>query len=144
MPARRRLPTWPAVRVTLFLLRPHVWRDALTTDTNPPTTAPLSRTTPADSGPPTRSKITGGLAALACAACCAIPLLVAAGVVTGAGAVLLQQTLLAVAAAFGVAALGLWWIHRRRTTQKATTAGIGAAGVSATAGSGRADGNCSC
>lgn len=33
-----------------------------------------------DNLPPTRSKVTGGLAALACAACCAIPLLIAAGV----------------------------------------------------------------
>jgi hypothetical protein len=39
-----------------------------------------------DNTPPTRSKVTGGLAALACAACCALPLLIAAGVLTTAGA----------------------------------------------------------
>ncbi len=33
-----------------------------------------------DNAPPRRSRITGGLAALACAACCAIPLLITAGV----------------------------------------------------------------
>jgi high-affinity Fe2+/Pb2+ permease len=69
-------------------------------------------------GPPTQSKITGALAALACAACCALPLLIAAGVLTGAGAAILQQTLLAVAAGLVVVALGLWWLHRRGALKK--------------------------
>jgi mercuric ion transport protein len=59
-----------------------------------------------DSAPPRRSKVTGGLAVLACAACCAIPLLIAAGVLSGAGAAILEQTLLAVAAGLAVLALG--------------------------------------
>ena len=45
---------------------------------------------PVDNMPPTRSKVTGGLAVFACAACCAIPLLIAAGVLTGAGAAVLS------------------------------------------------------
>ena len=65
--------------------------------------------------PPTRSKVTGGLAALACAACCALPLLIAAGVLTGAGAAILEKTLLAVSAGLAVLALGMWWLHRRRS-----------------------------
>ena len=72
-----------------------------------------------DNTPPTRSKVAGALAALACAVCCAIPLLIAAGVLTGAGAVLLRQTLLAVAAGLAVAALGMWWLHRRRSARRA-------------------------
>lgn len=79
---------------------------------NLPTPAPISPpATPthdvapaADNTPPTRSKITGGLAALACAACCAIPLLITAGVLTGAGAALLEQTVLAIAAGLAVTA----------------------------------------
>jgi hypothetical protein len=59
-----------------------------------------------DNAPPTRTKVTGALAALACAACCALPLLIAAGVLTGAGAAIAQQTLLAVAAGLTAAALG--------------------------------------
>lgn len=83
-----------------------------------------------DSAPPTRSKVTGGLAALACAACCAIPVLIAAGVLTGAGAALLRNGLLAVSALLAVAALGMWWLHRRRGQQKATAnaSGCGSAG----------------
>ncbi|MFC0527625.1 hypothetical protein [Phytohabitans kaempferiae] len=67
-----------------------------------------------DAAPPTRSKVTGALAVLACAACCALPLLIAAGVLTGAGAAILEKTLLAVAAGLAAAALGMWWLHRRR------------------------------
>jgi hypothetical protein len=89
-----------------------------------------------DSGPPTRSKVTGGLAAFACAACCAIPLLVAAGVLTGAGAAVLEQTLLAGAAGLVVLALGMWWLHRRRRARTAT--------ATAPTGHGCADGGCSC
>jgi mercuric ion transport protein len=76
-----------------------------------------------DSTPPTRSKVTGALAALACAACCAIPLLIAAGILTGTGAALLQNTLIAVAAGLFVAALGMWWLHRRRSARRAAAAG---------------------
>ena len=88
--------------------------------------APHQPTTPiADNAPPTRSKVTGGLAVLACAACCAIPLLIAAGVLTGAGAAILEQTLLAVAAGLAVLALGMWWLHRRRSARRAAAAGTG-------------------
>ena len=80
-----------------------------------------------DNATPTRSKVAGALAALACAVCCAIPLLIGAGVLTGAGAVLLRQTLLAVAAGLVVLALGMWWLHRRRS---ARTAAAGASRVS--------------
>jgi mercuric ion transport protein len=80
---------------------------------------------PVDTAPPTRSKITGALAALACAACCALPLLIAAGVLTGAGAAILRQTLLAVAAGLAVLALGMWWWHRRAA---ATDSGCGESG----------------
>jgi hypothetical protein len=80
-------------------------------------------TSPVDNMPPTRSKVTGGLAALACAGCCAIPLLIAAGVLTGTGAVILKKTLLAVSAGLVVLALGMWWLHRRRNAQHAATAG---------------------
>jgi hypothetical protein len=71
-------------------------------------------TTPAYTGPPRQSKITGWLAALACAACCAIPVLIAAGILTGTGTAILEQTLLAIAALLATAALGTWWWHRRR------------------------------
>ena len=76
-----------------------------------------------DDAPPTRSKVTGGLAALACAACCAIPLLIAAGIVTGASAAILEKTFLAVAVGLAVAALGMWWLHRRRSARLAAAAG---------------------
>lgn len=69
--------------------------------------------------PPTRSKVTAGLAALACAACCALPFLIAAGVITGAGATLAQNVLLAVAGLLVAAAGLMWWLHRRRTARKA-------------------------
>jgi len=95
---------------------------------------PLAPTTPTrghddgarvDNLPPTRTKVTGALAVLACAACCAIPVLIAAGVLTGAGAAILEQTLLAVAAGLAVAALGMWWLHRRRSARRAATAAAG-------------------
>jgi hypothetical protein len=76
-----------------------------------------------DNAPPTRSKVTGGLAALACAACCALPLLIAAGVLTGAGAAILEKTLLAVSAGLVAVALGMWWLHRRRNVRRAAAAG---------------------
>jgi hypothetical protein len=78
-----------------------------------------------DNTPPRRSKVTGGLAALACAACCALPVLIAAGVLTGAGAALLEKALLAVAAGLATLALGMWWLHRRRSAQRAAAAGAG-------------------
>ncbi|WP_328474537.1 hypothetical protein OHA21_15435 [Actinoplanes sp. NBC_00393] len=78
----------------------------------------------ADNSPPRRSRIAGGLAALACAACCALPLLIAAGVLTGAGAALLEKTLLAVAAGLTALALGMWWLHRHRSARRAA-AGCG-------------------
>jgi len=76
---------------------------------------------PVDNAAPKRSKVTGGFAALACIACCAIPLLIAAGVLTGARAAILQRTLPAVAAGLAVLALGMWWLHRRRSARPATT-----------------------
>jgi mercuric ion transport protein len=78
-----------------------------------------------DNTPPRRSKVTGGLAALACAACCALPVLIAAGVLTGAGAAILEKTLLAVAAGLAALALGMWWLHRRRAAQRAAASGAG-------------------
>jgi len=75
---------------------------------------PLPSPTPAayppagiDTAPPRRSKVTGGPAALACAACCALPVLIAAGVLPGAGAAILEKTLLAVAAGLAAPALGM-------------------------------------
>jgi len=82
-----------------------------------------------DNRPPTRSKVTGALAALACAACCTLPLLIAAGILTGTGAAIMEKTLLAVAAILAAAALGMWWLHRRRTARRAFDhAGCGTAG----------------
>lgn len=78
-----------------------------------------TRPAAADSAPPVRGRITGGLAALACAACCAVPLFVAAGIVTGASGAVLEKTLLAVAAGLAVTALGMWWLHRDRTARRA-------------------------
>ncbi len=78
---------------------------------------------PVDTKPPTRSKVSAGLAALACTVSCAVPLLIAAGVLTGAGAVLLQHTLFGVAAVLFAAALGMWWLHRRRSNRLAATPG---------------------
>jgi hypothetical protein len=86
--------------------------------------------TPVQAGnaPPRRSKVTGGLAALACAACCALPLLIAAGVLTSAGAAILEKALLAVAAGLAVLALGMWWLHRHRSAQRPGVTGCGCAG----------------
>lgn len=84
--------------------------------------------------PPVRSKVTAGLAALACAACCALPFLIAAGVLTGAGAVLAQNLLLATAGILIAAAGLMWWLHRRRTARRAAAAQA----------SGCADGSCAC
>jgi hypothetical protein len=77
-----------------------------------------------DNAPPRRSKVTGGLAALACAACCALPVLIAAGVLTGAGAAILEKTLLA-AAGLAALALGMWWLHHRGTARRAAASGAG-------------------
>ena len=89
---------------------------------------------PVDTAPPTRSKVAGALAALACAACCALPFLIAAGVLTGAGAAIAQKTLLAVAAGLVAAALGMWWLHHRRSARRVAPAGT----------SGCAVGDCAC
>ncbi|WP_433074780.1 hypothetical protein ACQP1P_28000 [Dactylosporangium sp. CA-052675] len=77
---------------------------------------------PVDHGPPLRSKVSGVLAAIACAACCALPPLVAAGVLTAAGAAILRQTLLAVSAGLAATGLGLWWRHRRRGARRPAAA----------------------
>jgi mercuric ion transport protein len=87
---------------------------------------------PVRNDPPTRSKVAGALAALACVACCALPLFIAAGVLTTAGAAILQRTLLAIAAGLVVVALVFWWVHRHRCTRRAATA------------SRCTDGNCVC
>jgi mercuric ion transport protein len=86
-----------------------------------------------DNAPPTRSKVMGALAGLACAACCALPLLIAAGVLTGASAAIAQNVLLGVAGLMVAAAGGTWWLHRRNTARKAAAGGSGCAG-----------GNCDC
>jgi mercuric ion transport protein len=78
-----------------------------------------------DNASPCRSQVTGGLAALACAACCAIPLLITAGVLTGAGAAILKKTLLAVAVGLAVSALGMWWLHRRGPARRAAAPASG-------------------
>jgi hypothetical protein len=86
---------------------------------------------------PRRTKVTGGLAALACAACCALPVLIAAGVLTGAGAAIVERTLLAVAAGLSVLALGMWWLHRRRSAHRDAACGTsGREGTSGCGGSG--------
>jgi mercuric ion transport protein len=87
-----------------------------------------------DNAPPKRSKITAGLAALACAACCALPVLIAAGVLTGAGAALTENILLAISGILMAVAAGMWWLHRRRSARKAAAVGAG----------GCASGNCNC
>ena len=96
-----------------------------------PVSSPIPTGHPApvtDNAPPRRSRVTGGLAALACAACCALPVLIAAGVLTGAGAALLEKALLAVAAGLAALALGMWWLHRRRAAQRTAAAGTGCGG----------------
>ncbi|MER7274067.1 hypothetical protein ABT369_06415 [Dactylosporangium sp. NPDC000244] len=84
---------------------------------------------PVDDGPPLRSKVSGVLAAIACAACCALPLLVATGVLTTAGAAILQKTLLAVSAGLAATGLGLWWLHRRRSARRAAAAAASCGGA---------------
>jgi hypothetical protein len=91
----------------------------------PTPTCPGHATPEIDNEPPRRSKVTGGLAALACAACCALPILITAGVLTGAGAAILEKTLLAMAAGLATTALGMWWWRRRRFAQRAAAAGAG-------------------
>jgi hypothetical protein len=83
---------------------------------------------PVDTGPPTRSKITAGLAALACAACCALPLLIAAGLLTTASAAVAEKGLLATSGLLIAAAATLWWLHRRRAARPAATGEGGCAG----------------
>ena len=100
--------------------------------TDQPTTVNTA-TSPVDNAPPTRSKVAGALAALACAVCCALPLLIAAGLLTGAGAAIAQKTLLTVAAGSAAVALGMWWLHRRRSARRAMAAAAGCT-----------DGNCAC
>lgn len=92
------------------------------------------RTKATDGSAPTRTKIAGALALLACVGCCALPYLIVAGVLTGAGAAVLQQTLVAVAVGLSVIALGMWWLHRRRTARLAAAAGVEGCG----------NANCSC
>ena len=87
-----------------------------------------------DNVPPTRSKVTAAIAAIACAACCALPFLIAAGVLTGAGAALTQNILLAGSGLLVAEAAGMWWLHRRRSARKAAAAGA----------SGCANGTCAC
>ncbi|MFI7025113.1 hypothetical protein ACIBMZ_20590 [Micromonospora sp. NPDC049900] len=77
---------------------------------------------------PTGSKVTGGLAVLACAACCAIPLLIAAGIITGAGAAILEKSLLAGAAGLATLAVTIWWLHRRRAAAAGAGCGCGGTG----------------
>ena len=94
-----------------------------------PSPTPTGHPAPAvDTAPPRRSKVTGGLAALACAACCALPVLIAVGVLTGAGAAILEKTLLAVAAGLAALATGMWWLHRRRSVRRAAAVGAGCGG----------------
>lgn len=72
--------------------------------------------TPADAAPPRRSKVTAGLAVLACVACCTLPpVLIAAGLLTGAAGAVAGRVLFAVSGVLTVAAAGMWWLHRRRT-----------------------------
>ena len=87
-----------------------------------------------DNEPPTRSKVMGALAVVACAVCCALPFLIAGGVLTGAGAAIAQNVLLGTAGIMVAAAAGMWWLHRRRSARKAAAAGQ----------SGCADGTCAC
>src|SRR5688500_11427045 len=72
-----------------------------------------------DTAPPTRSKVTAALAALACVACCALPFLIAAGILTGAGAAITPNVLLGASGLLVVAAGGMWWLHHRRSVRLA-------------------------
>jgi mercuric ion transport protein len=98
------------------------------------TETPCARKALAEEGAPTRTKVAGVLALLACLGCCALPYLIVGGLVTGAGAAFLQQTLIAVAITLGVAALGMWWLRRRQLANRAAAAGE----------SGCGDPNCVC
>jgi hypothetical protein len=98
------------------------------------TATTCARTALDQEGVPTRTKVAGLLALLACVGCCALPYLIVAGLVTGAGAALMQQTLIAVAVGLGVLALGMWWLRRRQIAKRAAAAGS----------SGCGDANCAC
>lgn len=87
-----------------------------------------------EEGAPTRTKIAGLLALLACVGCCALPYLIVGGLITGAGAAVLQQSLIAVAIGLGVLGLGMWWLRRRHLTKRAAAAGEAGCG----------DANCAC
>jgi mercuric ion transport protein len=79
-----------------------------------------------DNRPPTRSKVMGVLAAVACVACSVLPFLIAAGVLTSAGAVIVESALLGSAGLMLAAGAGMWWLHRRRTVHSAAVgAGTG-------------------
>jgi mercuric ion transport protein len=82
-----------------------------------------ARKTLDEEGAPTRTKIAGLLAVLACLGCCALPYLIVGGVITGAGAAALQQSLIALAIGLGVLALGMWWLRRRHLALRAAAAG---------------------
>lgn len=98
------------------------------------TTTTCARKTLDEEGAPTRTKIAGMLALLACVGCCALPYLVVGGLITGAGAAVLQQSLIAAAIGLGVLALGMWWLRRRHLVRRAAAAGEAGCG----------DGNCDC
>lgn len=87
-----------------------------------------------EEGAPTRTKIAGLLALLACVGCCALPYLIVGGLITGAGAAVLQQRLIAVAIGLGVLGLGMWWLRRRQLAKRAAAAGATGCG----------DANCVC
>ncbi|MBT2517176.1 hypothetical protein J7E29_07000 [Streptomyces sp. ISL-90] len=98
------------------------------------TATTCARTALDEEGAPTRTKVAGLLALLACVGCCALPYLIVGGLVTSAGAAVLQQTLIAVAIGLGALALGMWWLRRRQLAKRAAAAGE----------SGCGDSNCVC
>lgn len=100
----------------------------------PETTTSCARKALTEEGVPTRTKVAGLLALLACVGCCALPCLIVAGIVTGAGAAVLQQTLITVAAGLAALALGMRWLRRRQIAKRLAAAG----------GSGCGDANCAC
>lgn len=74
----------------------------------------------AEGARPKRSKVTAGLAVLACVACCTLPpALIAAGVITGAAGALAESVLFAVSGVLLVAPASMWWLHRRRSASAA-------------------------
>ena len=89
------------------------------------------QTASVDNKPPTRSKVSGVLAVIACAACCTLPLLIAAGVLTTAGAAIVEKTLFAVSAGLVVLALSMWWLHRQRSARRAAATGATSCGCGA-------------